>query len=81
MPAKDGPCGSEKCWHAHNGRQCPPDPWPTIHADLIHEFAPNLPAGQQRRCKQCGCHVGVNHEPGSETCKEARYERDWSRRV
>lgn len=26
----DGPCGSGYCWHAHNGRHCPPDPWPDV---------------------------------------------------
>ena len=75
----DGPCGSETCWHAVNGRQCPPDPWPVIHDDLIYTFAPNLPAGYQRRCAQCGCSVRIDHEPGSVACGEARRERDISR--
>lgn len=75
----DGPCGTETCWHAVNGRQCPPNPWPVIHSDLIWEFAPKLPSRYQRRCLQCGCHVGVDHEPGSLDCQEARRERDISR--
>ena len=81
MARGDGPCGSERCWHAHNGRQCPPDPWPVVHADLVYEFAPNLPARYQRRCLQCGCNVSADHEPGSFDCGEARLERDANRRL